>query len=95
MIMPPTGIVTRRTTRVTGSTEKLEDLWIDQLTSNRLLHRAFRKPSNIETIVEIQAVNSTECEIAEDLSPMVDKDASLFRAISARINFLAQDRPDL
>ena len=95
MIMPPTGIVTRRTTRVTGSTEKLEDLWIDHLTSNRLLHRAFRKPSDIETIVEIQAVNSTECEIAEDLSPMVDKDASLFRAISARINFLAQDRPDL
>ena len=54
------------------------------------LYRALNKPTDIEVEVDMAAVDDEG-----DEAEMQPKDASLYRAIFARLNCLAQDRLDL
>ena len=84
----------RRVTRDVDSGRLLEDLWIGDRTPERLLRRELRMPANLETRVELLAVDEPANGDFDD-RPMEPHDASLYRAAVARTNFLAQDRCDL
>ena len=72
----------------------MEDLWIGSLTSERLIKRALKRPTNVEVEIELNAVDGEE-ELTWEQTEMAPKEASLYRAITARLNFLAMDRADL
>ena len=79
MSMPPAGILTRRVTRQADTLERMEDIWVDERTSSRLLTRSFQYPKDIETTVDIQAVaEDDKGKLEEGLRPMGAADASLF-----------------
>ena len=49
-----------------------------------------KEPQDIEVEVELMAIDGEVCNPLEE--PLPPKEASLYRAIVARINFLAADR---
>ena len=57
------------------------------------MQRQLRKPEDIEVSVEISAVDE-EPQHGDDLPPSA-AEQTMYRAVSARINFLAQDRTEL
>ena len=91
--LPSVSGLARRVVRKSGSGELMDDLWIDGRTSRKRIYKQLRAPVDIDVIVEINAIANDDEEIEPEL--MEGKDASLFRAVVARINFLAQDRSDL
>ena len=80
----------RRITRDRDSGRLIEDLWIGKNTSERVLRRALRHPTNVKVIMEV----SDESDEWLD-EEMCQQDATKFRAVAARLNFLAQDRADI
>ena len=91
--MPASG-VTRRTTRDLGTGKLVEDLWLKPSTPQRLIKRQFKEPVDIEVRLEtgVEYEDKGEGWKSEPMSPA---DCSLFRAATARLNFLALDRPDV
>ena len=56
--------------------------------------RSLKQPTSIETEMCIMAMDGDE--MSDPLDELLDqKDASVYRAIVARINFLSFDRPDV
>ena len=94
MIKPPIGRMKRRTTRKSETDELMEDLWIGSLTSEKLVRRALKKPTDIGVEIELNEVADGE-ELTWEQTEMVPKEASLYRAVTTRLNFLAMDRADL
>ena len=92
MQLPPAGTMCRRTTR-TSDGRLIEDLKIDSKTSDKLLQRQLRKPQDVDVEVEINEVDEVPKE--DDDIPLVGLEQSKYRAVVARINFLAQDRVEL
>ena len=80
----------RRIVRDRDSGKLIEDLWIDHNTSDRVLRRALKAPLNVSVVMEVNA-EASDWEEAE----MGQQDATKYRAIVARLNFLSQDRADL
>jgi len=80
----------RRTTRDNRSGKLIEDLRIDGNTSERMLRRALRKSTNVDVVIEVKP-DVVEWESAE----MSAGDATRYRAATARLIFLAQDRADI
>ena len=94
MATPPTTRMRSRVTRDVDSGRLLEDLWIGDRTPEQLLRRELRMPANLETRIELLAVDEPAKGDFDD-RPMEPQDASLYRAAVARTHFLAQDRCDL
>ena len=94
MLRPPIGSMSRRTTRDANTGALMEDLWVDSRTADKRVRRALKAPTDIECTIEMNSADAPTTEEFE-MAPMQPKEASLFRAIVARINFLAQDRVDL
>ena len=63
---------------------------MEDIESKALMQRQLRKPENIEVTVEISAVDE-EPQDGDDV-PLSAAGHTMYRAVSARINFLAQDR---
>ena len=93
MLRPPTGSVVRRTTRDSSTGMLMEDLWVDSYTADKRIRRALKAPTDISCMVELNAVDEEPGQW--ELEDMEPKQASLFRAIVARVNFLAHDRCDI
>ena len=84
--------LSRRTTRDLESGVCLEDLWISDTTAPRIPRRAFKKPRDIQVTIEIA---EDKLGVPFEEQEMTREEASKFRAVAARLNFLAQDKPDL
>lgn len=94
-VMPPVDGVVRRTTRDASSRVLLEDLWIQSRTPGRLLHRALKKPRDLTVCVELNNLKVVGGGESWEEQPMGPSDATKYRAITARLNFLAFDRADI
>ena len=92
MQLPPVGSVCRRTTR-TVEGKLIEDLKIDDRTSAKLMDRHLRSATDIDVEVEINEIDETPND--DDDVLLEGAEASKYRAVTARINFLAQDRVEL
>ena len=91
--MPVTGCSGRRVVRDSNTGQLIDDLFFNAHTSNRRFQRQLKVPTNIESIITIDEVHDDDVEKrAQEMTP---KEASMFRGIVARVNFLAQDRSDL
>ena len=74
----------------------IEDVWISAVTTQKQLRKALRTPTDIKVQVELDVEQMKKDDSEEGSEePLGAKDTSRFRAISARIHFLSQDRPDL
>ena len=91
MIAPPVED-RRRTTRRRSDGTCLEDAWISVVTTQRQMRKALRTPMDIKVQVELDDEEADSGDGSEE--PLSAKETSKFRAISARMNFLSQDRPD-
>ena len=92
MQTPPAGRMKSRTTmRSDGRT--IERLQVTQHTSERMLHRELKAPQDLEVHCEICEVDEVPQD--QDDVPLEGVEHSLYRAVVARINFLAQDRAEL
>ena len=103
--VPPAQGMVRRITRAANSRKVLEDLQLSQsLVQSKLgiagpkdcrINRSMKTPMDDEIEIElipISAVDDIENTLEAALPP---KEASLYRAIIARVNFLAADRAEL
>ena len=89
----PAGKLTRRVSRHLDSGALFEDLWVTPSTPGRLLQREFRGPKDLEVRVYVYLPKVAGALAWGDveLSP---SDATAYRAAAARLNYMAQDRPD-
>ena len=71
----------------------IEDLWVSPSTTRRRKERALGKKMDVDVVVELCAVD--EVPVEDEEKPLEGKTATAFRAVSARINFLSVDRPDI
>ena len=87
----------RRTTRYFRSGVLLEDLWVSERTPERLLRRQHKVPRDVETTVEFVDSVTPDDEQSVDWEDrlMAPSEATQYRAMVARLNFLSIDRPDL
>ena len=89
--IPVSGRSGRRIVRRRATGEMIDDLCFNSRTSLRRINKHFKTPEDVTVEMYIDGLDRDD-----DTSPeMLPKDASLFRAVVARINFLAQDRSDL
>ena len=86
MPLPPAGRMHRRITRDRDTLELIEDLSVRATGLDRRADKAFKKPRNILVEVFIDQVEEEALSASE---------RSLYRAVVARINYLAQDSGDL
>ena len=85
MLRPPIGSMSRRTTRDANTGALMEDLWVDSLTADKQIRRALKAPTDLEGMVEMNSIDEPTTEEVE-MAAMEPKEASLFRAIVARVN---------
>ena len=78
---------------VTGAL--IDELSFDSRTARRRKMRQLKCPRDVVTEVFIDAMSELDEDGDRSVAEMSPKDASLYRAITARINFLALDRADL
>ena len=93
MQVPPAGQMKRRVTRDAGTGELIEDSHFVAGSADRRATRALRRRRDLAVEVYIDAV-----EFDKPIKPVSDMnsgDQSKYRAITARVNFLAQDRGEL
>ena len=97
MPLGPTSDFSRRTVRDVDTGRLIEDLWKNTRTPDRLVRRSFRNPRNIYDVVEVDDVGTQEdsTPLAWEEREMSSRDATAYRAVTARLNFLSLDRPDL
>ena len=88
---PPIGTMTRRVTRDIDTGALMEDLTLSALVPEKRINKKLSRPRNVEVEVHMGEDHSEDWL---DL-PMSGKEQSLYRAVTARINFLALDRADL
>ena len=70
----------------------MEDLWIKPTTPQRVRRRALKRARDLVVTIEVDEV---EEKVEEERDELGKEEASRYRAAAARLNFLAQDRPDL
>ena len=92
MVVPGAGRLKRRVTRDGATGDLVEDLWVDIRTPDRLLRRSLRRPRHLK--VEVELANK-ESEVSWEEAEMSPRDATQYRAVAARLNFLSCDRPDV
>ena len=90
----PVPGVKRRTMRNATSGKLIEDLWLRHDTSERVLRRKLRALTDIDVVIELDEVADVDDTAWEDIV-MEPEQQTQYRAIAARVNFLAVDRPDL
>lgn len=97
MVVNPAGVLKRRTTRDVAGGHVIEDLIVNEYTPGRRLSQSLRRPRDIEVEVEISAVDDQDeaSDVPWSELPMEAAEATRYRAIAARLNYLAMDRPDL
>ena len=86
MPLPPAGRMHRRITRDRDTLEFIEDLSVGATGLDRRADKAFKRPRNLTVEISIDNVEEETLSSSEQ---------SLYRAVVARINYLAQDRGDL
>ena len=86
MRLPPAGRMHRRITRDRDTLELIEDFSVRATGLDRRADKAFKKPRNITVEIAIDNVEEGTISASEQ---------SLYRAVVARVNYLAQDRGDL
>ena len=91
--MPNGGQVVKRITRDANDGTFLEYLWVTPSTTKRKKAKALPKKMDVDVVVEACAVDKLSAGEEEKL--LEGKEATEFRAESARIIFLSVDRPDL
>lgn len=91
-VVPPAERLQRRTTREIDSNLLLEDLWVNSRAPPRLMRRYLRRPRDVEVVVDLASMSG---DVGWEDAPMISSDATKFRAVVARLNFLATDRPDI
>ena len=82
-----------RTTRDLNTGALVESLVMSPATKPKQLKRMLKHPRDVSVIVEVDELESVEMPWEEE--PLEGEDASLFRAVAARLNYLAVDRPDI
>lgn len=90
----PAGLVKRRTTRRLEDGKLVEDLWVKATTPERMLRRQFREPMDVEVRIET-SVEHSSADDAWGAKELGAEESSLYRAVTARLNFLSLDRPDV
>ena len=97
MPIPPSGRMTRRITRKSDGS-LIEDLEVKSTTSEKLMRRQLRRPEDINVIVEVNSMSNDDDDDDDDNDdavPLAGLEATMYRAVAARINFLSQDRSEL
>ena len=96
-VVPVCDGMKRRGTRDLRSGVLLDDLWVSGRTPHRAICKQLNVPRDIETTIE--SVDAVEDEGGETLSwddqQMRPAEATQYRALVARLNFLSIDMPDL
>jgi len=92
MQTPPVGRLRSRKTLASNG-RVIEDLKVSQQTSSKIMSRELRTRQDIEVQVEICEIDEAPQE--DDDVPLEGEEHSLYRAVTARINFLSQDRAEL
>ena len=103
--VPPVDGMYRRITRDANTRQLIEDLQLQKHVVrrnvggsrefDRRVNRVLKMPKDIETEMYVLAVDDAQGEDDPLDAPLDPKDASIYRAIVARINFLAADRSDV
>ena len=94
-----TWVMRRRVTRDALNGLLFEDLWLSEMTPERVVKKQLRLPRDLATTTEVVDSVGLEEErdavVAWDDAPMEPSQATQYRALVARLNFLSLDRPDL
>ena len=90
---PWAGQTLRRVTRGAEDGALIEDLWVYPGMSDKRRSKVLKEKKDV--IVEVDVCEEEEGSDDGGREPLSSKDATAFRAIAARINFMAVDRPDL
>ena len=77
-----------------GTNYIIEDLTVKSDTDLRKTNKKFKQRKDIEVVIEVDESASKHGTSWEE-EEMSDSEATRYRAIAARLNFLAIDRPDL
>ena len=94
MPMPKIDGVRRRTIRNSDTGVLIDDVNMMLSRSPGRLERRMRRRTNMNVTIEVCEVGGEDNVPWED-QPMVESEATQYRAIVARCNFLAVDRPDI
>ena len=90
----PSGVqVVRRIVRDAESRQLMDDQWLAPGVDMRRVMRSLRRPRNLSVEVEVSACD--EQSTAGDDEPLSASEATQFRAVSARVNYVSMDRPDI
>ena len=97
MPLGPASDFSRRIVRDVDSGVLIDDLWTNSRTPDRLVRRSFKVPRNIDVVVEVANVEtqSEGTALTWEEQEMSSRDATAYRAVTARLNFISPDRPDL
>ena len=97
MVANPSGIMRRRVTKEVSTGRVVDDLVVHGHTSPKRLCTRLRGPKDLEVTVEVVPLDGLD-DAAEDTwddMEMDSGDATRYRAVTARLNYYALDRPDL
>ena len=90
----PFGFVKSRVVTDSNTEHVVETLVPSLTTRPEQPHRNFKSARSVQVVMEVYG-NSGEESIAWEDQEMLPDDQTRYRALSARLNFLAVDRPDL
>ena len=95
---PSSGVMQRRVTRDASGSGLVEDLWISCRAPARPIHRQFVTPRDVLVVVDV--VDDSNGEVAREVLEWEDQlvaaaDATQYRAMAARLNYLAFGRADV
>lgn len=90
LAVPAHGQWMRRIVTDKHTGDLVENLWVSPSTCKGKRHKVLRMARDVTVEVDVCAVDEVK---EEEL--LVGKDVTAFRAISARVNFMAVDRPDV
>ena len=92
--MPDVKGVERRVVRDSASAVLIDDIWNDGRAKPERIRRSLRRRTDIDVEVELSEVTAETARSWQDME-MEPSDATQYRAVVARCNFLSIDRPDI
>ena len=88
------GFVKRRVVTDSETGHIVETFLSGPTTKPEQVHRNFKKPRSVHVVLEVYEKKGEESVDWEDQA-MAPEEQARYRALAARLNFLAVDRPDL
>ena len=90
----PFGFVKSRVVTDSKSGHTVETRLPSPTTTPEQVHRSFKSASDVHVVMEVYEKEGEESMAWKD-QEMLPEDQTRYRALAARLNFLAVDRPDL